>query len=60
MLKEWAYAVPYPHSRHRTAVLELWLEYYNRLRPNSCVGVNPNRKAGTRRDFQAGRWEESV
>jgi len=47
MLKEWAYAVPYPHSRQRTAVLELCLDYYNRLRPHgSLVRLPPVSRLG--------------
>ncbi len=41
MLTEWAYAVPYPHSRQRTAVLALWLEYYNWFRPHGSLGRLP-------------------
>ena len=38
LLREWAYARPYHHSRFRTAALRRWLSYYNRKRPHG--GLN--------------------
>lgn len=37
-LKEWAYAVAYPHSDIRTKALFRWLHRYNNLRPHSALG----------------------
>lgn len=37
MLREWAYAVTYLHSRVRTAALPRWLNHYNRRRPHSSL-----------------------
>lgn len=34
LLREWAYAVPYARSAHRTAALRSWLRYYNHRRPH--------------------------
>jgi len=42
MLREWAYAVTYTHSRIRAAALPRWLHHYNRRRPHcSLAGVAP-------------------
>jgi transposase InsO family protein len=42
MLREWAYAVPYPHSRVRARALPRWVTHYNRRRPHSSLaGVVP-------------------
>lgn len=41
LLREWAYARPYPHSRLRTAALKKWLRYYNQLRPHGGIGDIP-------------------
>ena len=42
LLREWAYAVAYPHSRVRTAALPRWVNHYNRRRPHSSLaGVAP-------------------
>jgi transposase InsO family protein len=41
MLREWAYARPYHHSRFRTAALLRWLSYYNRKRPHGSLGGRP-------------------
>jgi transposase InsO family protein len=42
LLREWAYAVAYPHSRIRTAALPRWVNHYNRRRPHSSLaGVSP-------------------
>jgi transposase InsO family protein len=37
MLREWAYAVPYPHSRVRARALPRWVAQYNRRRPHSSL-----------------------
>ena len=37
-LREWAYGIPYSHSRERTAMLERWIHHYNWHRPHS--GIN--------------------
>jgi transposase InsO family protein len=37
-LREWAYGVPYNHSRERTAMLERWIHHYNWHRPHQ--GIN--------------------
>ena len=36
--REWAYAVRYETSQHRTLALRPWIEYYNRQRPHSALG----------------------
>ncbi|MEX2254734.1 MAG: IS481 family transposase [Acidimicrobiia bacterium] len=36
--REWAYAVRYETSDHRTLALGPWIEYYNRRRPHSALG----------------------
>ena len=37
-LREWAYGIPYIHSRERTAMLERWIHHYNWHRPHQ--GIN--------------------
>jgi transposase InsO family protein len=37
-LREWAYGIPYNHSRERTAMLERWTHHYNWHRPH--LGIN--------------------
>lgn len=37
MLREWAYAIAYTHSRVRAAALPRWLTHYNRRRPHSSL-----------------------
>jgi transposase InsO family protein len=37
-LREWAYGIPYNHSRERTAMLERWIHHYNWHRPHQ--GIN--------------------
>lgn len=37
LLREWAYAVAYTHSRIRAAALPRWIHYYNRKRPHSSL-----------------------
>jgi transposase InsO family protein len=41
MLREWAYARPYRHSRDRTRSLLIWVNYYNRWRPHGSLAGNP-------------------
>jgi len=36
--REWAYAVTYQTSQHRTLALRPWIEYYNNRRPHSALG----------------------
>lgn len=36
--REWAYAVRYETSQHRTLALTPWIEYYNQRRPHSALG----------------------
>jgi transposase InsO family protein len=38
MLREWAYALPYPSSEHRRQALTPWLRYYNHQRPHGSLG----------------------
>jgi transposase InsO family protein len=40
-LREWAYARPYQHSRHRAAALRDWLHSYNCHRPHLGIGGFP-------------------
>jgi transposase InsO family protein len=40
LLREWAYARPYRHSRDRTQALGTWLIYYNRWRPHGSLAGN--------------------
>jgi transposase InsO family protein len=41
-LREWAYGIPYSHSRERTAMLERWIHHYNWHRPHLGInGVTP-------------------
>jgi transposase InsO family protein len=41
MLREWAYAVSYPHSWRRTRALRPWLRTYNTSRPHTALGYQP-------------------
>ena len=41
LLREWAYAIAYPSSVHRTAALPRWLHYYNAHRRHRAVGGQP-------------------
>jgi transposase InsO family protein len=41
LLREWAYAVAYLTSAHRTAALGRWLHYYNWHRPHSALNRQP-------------------
>jgi transposase InsO family protein len=41
LLREWAYARPYPSSAHRTAALDRWLHYYNWHRRHSALNRQP-------------------
>jgi transposase InsO family protein len=43
-LREWAYKIPYHHSRERTAMLERWIHHYNWHRPHQ--GINGSTPAG--------------
>jgi transposase InsO family protein len=40
-LREWAYGIPYNHSKERTAMLERWQHHYNRHRPHAGIGGLP-------------------
>jgi len=37
-LREWAYGIPYNHSRERIAMLERWIHHYNWHRPHQGIG----------------------
>lgn len=41
LLREWAYALPYPHSAKRAKALKPWLAYYNQQRPHASLGHVP-------------------
>ncbi len=41
LLRDWAYAVRYETSIHRTLALTPWLDYYNQRRPHSALGHQP-------------------
>lgn len=41
MMREWAYALPYPHSWKRTRALKPWLRTYNTVRPHSALDYQP-------------------
>jgi transposase InsO family protein len=41
LLREWAYAVGYPTSAHRTTALDRWLHYYNWHRRHSALNRQP-------------------
>jgi len=41
LLREWAYALPYPNSTKRARALKPWLAYYNRQRPHASLGHLP-------------------
>jgi transposase InsO family protein len=41
LLREWAYARPYPNSRRRTAALPAFVSRYNRRRPHSSLHGRP-------------------
>jgi transposase InsO family protein len=41
LLRQWAYAIAYPSSAHRTAALAHWLHYYNWHRPHSALNRQP-------------------
>jgi transposase InsO family protein len=40
-LREWAYGIPYHHSRERTAMLARWTHHYNWHRPHLGIGGLP-------------------
>ena len=40
-LREWAYAIAYPTSKHRAAELPVWLHRYNWHRPHGSLKSNP-------------------
>lgn len=40
-LREWAYPIVYPHSRHRTRLLPSYLHFYNHHRSHSALGGHP-------------------
>jgi transposase InsO family protein len=40
LLREWAYAVPYPHSWRRTRALRAWLRFYNTARPHAALAYH--------------------
>jgi transposase len=37
-MREWAYGIPYNHSRERTAMLDRWIHHYNWHRPHQGIG----------------------
>jgi transposase InsO family protein len=41
LLREWAYAVRYETSGHRTLALTPWVEYYNHRRPHGAISHRP-------------------
>jgi len=41
LLREWAYALPYPNSAKRARALKPWLGYYNRQRPHASLDQRP-------------------
>jgi transposase InsO family protein len=41
LLREWAYARPFKHSRLRTRALNPWLRYYNQRRPHGSLDGKP-------------------
>jgi transposase InsO family protein len=41
LLREWAYARPYSHSRLRARSLKPWLRYYNQRRPHGSLDGKP-------------------
>jgi len=41
LLRDWAYAVRYETSHHRTLALTPWLDYYNQRRPHGALGHQP-------------------
>lgn len=41
LLRQWAYAWPYPSSAHRARALPGWLRWYNRRRPHGSLGGLP-------------------
>lgn len=40
-LREWAYGIPYNHSRERLTMLSRWIHYYNWHRPHQGIGGLP-------------------
>jgi len=40
-LREWAYGIPYHHSRERTDMLDRWNHHYNWHRPHQGIGGHP-------------------
>ena len=41
LLREWAYAVRYETSNHRTLALAPWIDYYNHRRPHGALSHQP-------------------
>ena len=40
-LREWAYGIPYHHSRDRASMLDRWIHHYNWHRPHQGIGGLP-------------------
>lgn len=41
LIREWAYARPYPSSSRRTRALAPWVRAYNAVRPHTALGYHP-------------------
>ena len=41
LIREWAYARPFTHSRFRIRALQPWLRYYNQRRPHGSLDGKP-------------------
>ena len=41
LLRDWAYAWPYPSSRQRARALGSWLRWYNHRRPHAALAGHP-------------------
>jgi transposase InsO family protein len=41
LIREWAYARPFSHSRFRTRTLQPWLRYFNQRRPHGSLDGKP-------------------
>ena len=54
LLREWAYARAYTHSRFRARTLKPWLRYYNQRRPHGSLdGKPPTSRLGQGREQRA-------
>jgi transposase InsO family protein len=61
LLREWAYAVPYAHSRRRTRALRPWLREYKTRRPHTARSAISHRAPAFRGPHsEEPRWKAQL